>query len=397
MIDTHTLELQWVCRNWRLAALGTTQIWAFIDLSDYLLKRITLYIARSGSSQPLDIYLNVTRRFLRGLLRRDEAAQTDRVESALSSVIAAGGSTNRWRTFNIKFSAPAVPTAYLLILLREEKFPRMESLTIISHHKPDPLRLQLERANDPPILLEVNAPKLHSIHFRGFSMNYFSQQIGASIFSQLVCLELGCLDKSPSLSNLCLLLERNPRLQVLRLSLGTQGAGYSWDPSRSGLSVSLPLLEEPSLNNCRSALWARELLLMIEARNVRKFRLVISRIHTGHCNDLVTSIVSGKHNYPVFPQVYHLSTNLPTVHLEVLLRVYPDLQRLDLLPGHDMGSVTILSHAPWLVCHLTRLWVTEDDVPDSSPFDELVRVRKEAGISIPNIQLGWMGYAAYFT
>ncbi|KAG9089683.1 hypothetical protein FRC06_001429, partial [Ceratobasidium sp. 370] len=59
-------------------------IWAFIDLSDYLLKRVGRYIARSGPSQPLDIYLNVTRRFLRGLSRWDGVAQSDRVESVLS-------------------------------------------------------------------------------------------------------------------------------------------------------------------------------------------------------------------------------------------------------------------------------------------------------------------------
>ncbi|KAG8738915.1 hypothetical protein FRC10_006384 [Ceratobasidium sp. 414] len=383
-------------------------LWAYIDLSDgFPYSRSARFLARSGDTQPLDIHLNIDRRFLRGLRKNDYEGHTIRLVEALSFIINNGGDTIRWRTFSARTTA-AIVLDDIIDCLSEEPLPILESLrladcyrSIIDYQSPDG---GIERTEPHLSLFETQPPQLRSIQLNCFDSQLLLGRPGKPVVSNLRFIELGLVDSEPPLSGIRLLLAHNPHLRTLRLNMARvqqnfteRYSGQSFEP------ISLPSLTDMCLTNPHSPWWAQRFLLMINAPSLRRLRLYLhSRSDTFY--GMLKILINGQPNDTVlhtpsctpekrFPSLRHLSTNICDEWLEEFLRAYPDIDQLTLLPRHGPGAISLLSREPWLLPNLKRLRISSCP-PDARDILRTARVRASAQIPLQLIEIGRMEFSS---
>ncbi|KAF8602784.1 hypothetical protein BDV93DRAFT_607343 [Ceratobasidium sp. AG-I] len=390
--------ITWVSREWRTIALSTSLLWAYIDLSDGTpYSRSARNIARSGDSQPLDIHLNINRRFLKGLHKGDYAGHTERTLEALVFLISNGGNTERWRTFSATTTA-AIILDDIVGFLYNAPFPSLESFSLldccrsrVEYATPDGIERD---ADDRLSLFDTQPPQLRSVRIKAFDSIYTLDQSGTPIFSRLTSLELGLVGPSPPLSGMELLLTHNPHLQTLRLNLTQVKQDFEKRRTRHYDRINLNFLKELSLTNPHSPWWAQRLYQMINAPNLQHLR-----IYMHYCFEVfyivVSTITTVQHNVQMFPALRHLSTNLRDTWLKDILLAYPEIEQLTLLSRHGPIAVSMLSHKPWLLPRLKRLRIS-DCPSDALCIIETARARMKGHIPLQSIEIKRMQFASCF-
>ncbi|KAG8736679.1 hypothetical protein FRC12_017500 [Ceratobasidium sp. 428] len=384
----------WVCRSWRSAALSTPGIWARIDLSDPTPHpRTARYIARTGATGSVHIHLDANRRFFQNSDENDWKKRSELLRDRLGGLVQSGCETERWKSIHLNIACEVDVWATVFFLSKVAKFPNLESFTLIGHHGPG-ARLEERLDTATPIISDPGPAdsKLRSVHFKRFSMKFLAEsQLGTTVLSQLTFLELGLLDSTPSVSQICQMLGDSPNLRTFCLRLGSDPPDQ--EPKVTGEDdmmevdqyvLTLPRLEEFSLIHTHSALWTYELLSALSMPSLRKLWFSVHAF----CSDDMSSVAAFLAMGPAFPALRYLATNLDYEPLVIpLLHAYPRLERLMLLPGHGMGRSIALGEAPWLSPHLTHLGVSDYD-RDASRVIRMACERQDYRNSIPIVVTG---------
>ncbi|KAG8736678.1 hypothetical protein FRC12_017499, partial [Ceratobasidium sp. 428] len=293
----------WVCRFWRLVTLNLpstnlfihkAKIWARINLSDgYTFSRSLRYMDRIGRVEPLHIQVN-TKEMLFGYDERSmPPGIVPRLVEALKTIERKGGSTSRWKSLHIQVHDHH-GAELLGQFLSEARFYTLESFSIIG---PGPFYPgwvpPLERALDtiePTIWgSKASSPQLRSVTLKYFSLRYLLGGVGTLMLSNLTRLELLLLDTYPPPGDLCLILESSIRLQVFRLALGNgRWLGEQSDLEPGQERVTLPSLEELSLDKIHSALWAHQFFSVVEAPKLNRLGVTTHE----SCTDGMSGVVS---------------------------------------------------------------------------------------------------------
>ncbi|KAG8710705.1 hypothetical protein FRC08_016810 [Ceratobasidium sp. 394] len=375
-----------VCHRWRALAIRTPQLWSDVTLSGTPpWDRSALYLARSGSTAPLDVGIDMTEDYWN---TENEALEVcvERAQKALEFIVSHGGVTSRWRSVSITTEAFG-PHRVVVDFLRSSPLPELQSL-MLSFDGPseldeeDTLDLVDTMYLRPMPLFQDPPPKLHTVHIGGLSNPFLFGHSNQLQLPGLTHLRLHPICLLPPLSDFRALLAATTGLVSLHLDLEMAHPTKSHNPDLYISKVQLPHLREFGLYAINETYWPLNVLKMLEAPNVEE--LQVGRVSCeASIKELVHYLADGGNKstpQPVFPSVNYLWLSLAgvsdsTALLKTLLHAYPRITRLD-IPFIPLDALLV---KPWLARNLQHLRATEGR---GSDFRKLVAARARAKLPL---------------
>ncbi|KAG8737968.1 hypothetical protein FRC10_007455 [Ceratobasidium sp. 414] len=411
-----------VCRYWRAVAINTPLLWTYIFISQQPPHPLAeIYLARSGKC-PLDIDIEMKPQYKRTTSPLNAAPEIDRALVTLRSIVAHGGTLDRWRSLVFLTKMPPVlfevvgfinsaPTPALEFLSLKWKastnwVDRQELLSI--EHVQDKLGDSFSLSHGPqrPNLRRVDLDCMPSAFI-------FDRK--SPFLSNLTRLKLVCAHVLYSIENISSLLAANPQLEHLTLHMGLSDSTSAGTVLTGPFQVPLPRLRYFSLNATNAYDWGVFLLQIVDAPSLETFEMHANTESTLSASDPATLafMCIGRKNGALL----HNGTNGMTVGPPVYGTPFPALKHFNLKYVNTGSRYTIrklldtyptvtevtasllvlsaLADAPRLLPNLKHLTYSG---ARSSVFpgmmQRLARNRSMAGTRLPSLTIEFTGRAS---
>lgn len=359
------------------------QLWTYITLSDAIpYEKSAMRLARSGSTVPLEIEIDMTGEFMDGLENLDSRTQVKRAIEALEFIVNHGGITSRWERFVVWSELPEILLA-TIDFISDAPLDNLVALKLIGELNDELQAGSPERWKfSETVMFKTQPPLLRHVELYNIPSTFFFAQESVPMVSNLTHLELGTIISLPPLIGLRELLLRSPLLEVLVLDMGMITMTDFEDQLPSTIRVTMSFLREFTLREPISVSWGLSVLKMIDAPRVEILSLDLSQ-----SEDLTNSIMryialgrrSGRlaDNYiitdsdsgAIYPSLKHLVLGpfaSPPAILKDMLKSFKNVTRLD----WELGGVTITPIRPLMtdvaICpqldHLRVYGVPSDDL-----------------------------------
>ncbi|KDN36800.1 hypothetical protein RSAG8_10582, partial [Rhizoctonia solani AG-8 WAC10335] len=386
-----------VCRHWRKVAHSTTALWTTIRiLKPVPCKRTALYLARSGSTVPLDIKIRVMGPQSPGKGDKFQKLQTyvDQTIKTFAFIIKHGGFASRWKSLDFETDIFA-SCAVAMGLLSKACLSSLESLELAfmgpSDH-PDDMRLFRDayRGKTKPKLLFSNPPpQLRSIRLEGILNSHLFDDVLQPQLVGLTDIYISFEGWHPGVDHIHSMLAASPRLTKLCFDSGSADPEVG-DKTATGVSASSPVvlsdLVSLTFMHITYPVWSLSVLKTFKAPALQNLELsfwidpAASQLLVDYISNQLTQ--SSPH-FPVTLAEMSFFTMMGTnPDPEPLLRAYPNIIKL------RTGSLAALLKRPWLVPNLATLQAVTQD-----PLELKNLVIGRCGDSLPlkAVEATWYG------
>ncbi|KAG9081446.1 hypothetical protein FRC07_014508, partial [Ceratobasidium sp. 392] len=359
--------------------------------------------------------------YIRGIEHLEAVPQVNRALETLQSIVAHGGSLDRWRSLVIHTKVPQV-LFEVTGFINMAPTPALEHLSLkwkANARTVDQQELgcfegfpkELDDSNS--LSHSPKRPRLRRVDLEGMPSAFIFARKSAFL-SNLTQLKLVCAHTLYSIENISSILAANPKLEHLTLDMGLSSTTSAGAILTGPYQVSLPRLQYFSLNATNAYDWGVFLLQIVDAPNLETFEMHANTFSTLNDSDpatvpfmrigrkngaLLHNGTNGVTTYPPvygppFPALKHF--NLKNVHtasrytIRKLLEAYPTVTEVTA----SFLVLSALSENPQLLPNLTQL--TYSDAPRSNfPFrlQQLVQARAKAGTRLPSVTIEFTGLA----
>ncbi|KAG8740527.1 hypothetical protein FRC10_004177 [Ceratobasidium sp. 414] len=315
-------------------------LWSYITVSGPPPHpRALSFLARSGPIVPLEVELDMTDNFMAGLEDYDSYPHADRATQTLQSIVDHGGVTSRWKLLKVWSELPSVMLA-VIDFIAGSALDQLVTLELVSEFDVDATWIGdlsaealVRRDLSESAMFHAPPPQLRDLELLGIPCDFFFANPSRPLVSDLTHLELGTITTLPPLDGLHQLLLKNPGLESLTLDMSmVDQVHLNIEPLRE--VARLPRLRRFALIEPRSATWALNVLMMIDAPGVVEFKLDLNHTQHPHPPGIVALYASGGRRSSGLANVFS-----PLIgDSEDYGPIYPALQYLRIGPFPDHGA-----------------------------------------------------------
>ncbi|KAG8685666.1 hypothetical protein FRC09_014593, partial [Ceratobasidium sp. 395] len=380
-----------------------------------------IYLARSCGCL-LDIHIDMTTPYIQGIEPLDATPQVNRALETLKSIVAHGGSLDRWRSLSIHTKVPQV-LLEVTGFINLAPTPALEHLSLrwktsartVEQQELECLAGDSNKLSDTYSLSHgPGRPHLRHVDLDGMPSAFvFTRK---SVFlSNLTKLKLVCAHTLYTIENISTLLAANPELEHLTLDMGLSSTTSAGAVRTGPHQVPLPRLRYFSLNATNAYDWGVFLLQIVDAPNLETFEVHANTYSTLNDSDPATVpfICIGRRNGALL----HNGTNNVTGYPPVYGTPFPALKHFNLKHAHTASRqsikamlvayptvtevtanfvvLSVLSEDPQLLPNLTHLMYSDtrrSNFPGTMQRLALSRVR--AGRRLQSVTIEFTGRAA---